>query len=95
MMDEPSSPKVITTTVDVELFIDAPMELLRDFIAEASAAGKNLSGVAQVIAVIITELELQALTARLTNRSHVFDGKLTVAAALQRSKELRQLGLNT
>jgi len=94
MTDDSSIPKVFITNVDCELFIDAPMELLRNIVADASAAGKNLSGVAQVIAVVITELELQALTARLTNRTHVFQGKLTVAAALERSHALRQLDLN-
>lgn len=82
------------TTINAEPFIYAPMNLLQNIISEFIAVGRNMSGVAQVIDVVVTELEWQALTARLTDRTHVFQGKLTVAEALQRARELQQLALS-
>lgn len=75
-------------------FIYASMETVRDVIAEFGATDGNTSFLAEVLAVVITELEYQALAAKLTNCTHVFQGKLTVAEALQRARELQQLALS-
>jgi len=82
------------TAINADPFVYEPMEFVRDVVAEFAVVDGNMSFLAQVLAVVITELEYQVLMAKLTNCTHVFHVKLTVAEALQRSRELQQLALS-
>lgn len=91
-MSESFKPEIVT--IDAEPFIFAPMELVRNIISRNIATGRDMSGVAEVLAIIVRELEWVALSARLTNRTHVFHGRLTEAEVLQRARELQDLPLS-
>lgn len=88
-MDDSSNSSVIS--IDATPFVYASMETVGDVIARFVASGSSPTCLNQVLAIVIAELEGQAFLARLTNRTHIFEGKLTTADALQRSCELRQL----
>lgn len=77
---------------DATGFVDAPISLIRELVAEAVAKGAS-DGVAQIITFVVSHLESQSLLARCMNQSHVFGGLLTVEDAVARACDLRDLPL--
>lgn len=91
-MSESSKSEVVS--IDADPFVYAPMETVRDIIAEYLSSGGGVPFLTEVLAIVVTELECQALIARLTSCPHVFQCKLSAADALQRACELRRLPLS-
>lgn len=91
-MNDSFDPNVVT--IYAGPFVYESMETVRNIIAEFFASGGGIPFLTQVLAIVVAELEYQALIARLTSCTHVLQGKLSAADALQRACELRELPLS-
>lgn len=80
-------------TLSADPLIYRDMETIRETVARFVAQGSG-SGLSQVIDIVVGALETDALVARLTGKSHIFDGRLSVSDAVQRARDLRELPLN-
>ena len=66
-------------------------EAIADFFTQSNSSAGAASGLRQIIDFVVTELEVHALMARVAGKGFIFDGKLSVADAVQRAYDLRDL----
>ena len=66
-------------------------ETVADFVAQGLLNAGVSEGLGQIIDFVVTTLEAHALMARAAGKDLIFDGKLSVADAVQRAHDLREL----
>lgn len=66
-------------------------ETISNLVAQNNFSAGVAAGLQQLIELVVATLEAHALITRITGKGFIFDGQLSVAAAVQRAHDLREL----
>jgi len=78
-------------TINADPLIYEDMDFIREVFARHVARIGCVDWVFPLIDTVVSVLETDALLARTTGKRHIFNGKLSVADAVQRARDLRDL----